>query len=114
MNRLITALSTIVLAGAIALAQAQETNDAHAGHHPATTQSPQDAPPMQKMRDLMARIRTTEDPAVRTELLKQHRELMQAQMKMMDGKEPMGEGCGEMMQMMMEQMMEHMTQSETR
>ena len=78
---------------------------------------------MQTMRDLMSRAHAAHDPAARDELLKQHREHMQTQMKMMKDMESMGEGCGSMMgggnperhammQMMMDQMMEHMTQAE--
>ena len=123
MNKRVTSLSTIFFACFLASAQAQEAKDAHAGHQAAPQNAP-DAPRMQKMnmhmqemRDLMARIRTTQDPAVRKELLKQHREAMQAQMTMMKGMDSMGEGCGSMrqtmMDQMMEQMMEHMTQGET-
>src|SRR5581483_5899998 len=102
MNRLATSLTIGLLLGMPLAATAQ---DDHASHHPQGDQAA--APPaaqgkeggmammkmdrqMEKMRDLMKRIHTTQDPQERQRLMQEHMQAMQEGMKMMRGMGGMG------------------------
>ncbi len=77
MNRLATSLTIGLLLGMPLAATAQ---DDHASHHRQ----------MEKMRDLMKRIHTTQDPQERQRLMQEHMQAMQEGMKMMRGMGGMG------------------------
>lgn len=102
MKKLTTSLA---LSALLVLPMAAIAEEDHAAHHPGSSEAAADTMnhdgasmgmdrQMQKMRDLMARIRETADPKERMRVMQEHMQAMHEGMKMMGG---MRGGMGGMM-----------------
>jgi hypothetical protein len=106
---LMISLATLLLGASVA--SAQTNADEHAAHHPAGAQPTPNAPQssdqakvpaamsrmqdnMKTMQELMAKVRSSKDPAERQQLMQEHMKAMHEQMDMMRG---MRMGAGQMM-----------------